>query len=448
MKNSFDRFIRFNIISAFCLIAVGLLTNQWVLGYLFPPADGSIALESKIIIWAFEIFCIISGLVVYFKGNALDQRKRLSFAFIALALMIITVEIGLHITHFIFNLVDISDKRYLLSPYEGEEWAKALFQEFGEISSHYEQFLGWDRTEYHGEYINVDSQGVRKTWNPEHFCGKSDRIYAFGGSTLWGTGARDEYTISSYLSKLLNNSGYDSIVHNYGETGYTFTQEIIHLILLLREGHKPDYVFFYDGVNDVYGAYQSGMAGNIQNLSIIRERSKEKSNIKLMWIGVTGIFRNHCMIYRAVREISAFFSQQREFQEVASKYSEKELKLLSDSISEHYVKSMELLDRLAQAYGFRYICFWQPVLFLEKKLIDEEAKVDPRLNDKALRKIYKYTTDSLMAKSPSHFFDISNALSDRTESCYIDFCHLSEEGNELIASKIFQIFEREFQLDE
>lgn len=452
MKGSFNRFFRFNIIFAFCLIAVGLLVNQWLLGYLFPPTDGSIALESKIFIWAFQLFCIISGVLVYFKGNILEERKGFVFACIAVALMIITIEIGLRITHFVIHLGDqeeISDKRYLLSPYEGKEWAYEFWKEHGgSWNTHYEQFLGWDRREYHSKYTNVDSMGVRKTWNPEHFYGKPDTIYVFGGSTLWGTGARDNYTIPSYLSKLLNNSGYDFVVHNYGETGYTFTQEIIHLILLLREGNKPKYVIFYDGVNDVYGAYQSGMAGTTQNVSRIREKLREKPNRHLIWIGVKGMFKDHCMIYRAVRKISSLVSQQQEFQEVASKYGEKELKLLSDGIIEYYIKSMELLSHLSQIYGFKYIFFWQPTIFIEKKLTNEEAKVDPRLNDKALGNIYKYTTDFLRAKSLPHFFDISNALSDRTESCYIDFAHLAEEGNELVATKIFKIFKKEFLFNE
>lgn len=448
MKSSFNRFIRFNTILAFCLIAVGLLANQWLLAYLL-SSDRVLALVNRIFIWSFQLFCIISGVLVYFKGNTHEERKQLVFAFIAIALIIITMEIGLRIVHFVFYTDDISDKRYLLSPYEDKEWAYEFWKEHKESwNTEYEQLLGWDRREYHSKYTNVDSNGVRKTWNPERFHCKPDYIYTFGGSTLWGTGARDDYTIPSYLSRLLNNSDYDFVVYNYGETAYVFTQEIIHLILLLREGHKPKYVIFYDGINDVYGAYQSGMAGTTQNVSIIREKLKKKPNRQLIYIGVTGIFKNNCMIYRAVRKMSALFSQQQGFQEVASKYSEKELKLLSEGISEYHIKSMELLEHLAQAYGFKYICFWQPTMFIENKLTNEESKLTPRLNDKALGNIYRYTTDSLRAKSVPHFFDISNALSDRTESVYLDTAHISEYGNQLVATKIFQIFEKEFLLHE
>lgn len=436
------KFIRFNILFAFCLIAIGLLVNQWLLGYLFSPKDGSIALGSKIFIWAFEIFCIISGLLVYFKGNTTEGRKWLFFAFLTAALIIITIEIGLHSAHFLIHLGDqeISDKRYLLAPYEGKKWAKDLFKEFNGLATDYVQFLQWDRKEYHGKYININSQGVRKTWNPEHFHGKvPDTIYVFGGSTLWGTGARDDYTIPSYLSKLFNNSDYNFVVYNYGETAYTFTQEIIHLILLLREGHKPNYVIFYDGANDVSSACQSGMAGTIFGAALTREKLKATEK-QLFWDIVSSAFKNHCMSYREVRKILARFSQQQELQKIASRYSEKELELLSDDIIEYYIKSMELLDRVAQAYDFKYICFWQPVIVTEKKLIDGE----PKLNDNALYKVYRCVNNSLMTKPLPHFFNISNALSERTGQYYIDFAHLSEDGNEVIATKIFQIFKKEF----
>lgn len=218
----------------------------------------------------------------------------------------------------------------------------------------------------------------------------------------------------------------------------------IHLILLLREGHRPKYVIFYDGVNDVYGAYQSGMAGNTQNASIIREKLKEKPNSQLILIGVTGIFKNHCMIYKAARKISVLFSQQQEFQEVATKYSEKELKLLSSSTSGYYIKSKELLDQLSQIYGFNYICFWQPVIFTKEKLTNEETKLGPRLYDKALGNCYKYTTDSFKSRYLPHFYDISNVFRNMKETIYIDFCHIAEKGNEIVSKKIFKIFKKEF----
>ncbi len=449
MENSSHRLTRFNVILAFCFIAIGLLANPWLLGYLLQRINFS--LQTMLFIGAFEIFFITTGLLLYFKGNTPQERKHLAFGYIAAVLVVLLIETGLHITDLVIHRGEQQGAVFevcLLSPYEGKEWAEAYWQEVSELRSDYEPFLGWDREEYHGEYINIDSEGVRKTWNPEHAPGEvQNTLYVFGGSTAWGIGARDDYTIPSHLSKLLDNSGYEFAVYNYGETAYTFTQEIIHLALLLREGHRPDYVIFYDGINDVYAAYQSGVPGSTQNVSFIKEQLKAVLYPPSVWQQIAGraylLLREQSMIYRAVGKISALFSP--EFSEVAARYNDEELQVLSDGIVEQYIESMGLLDHLAQAYGFKYTCFWQPVIFTEEKLTDEEATViDPRLRDKALSQCFRNTDDSLTAKSLPYFFNISDALDDRTKTYYIDFAHLSEEGNEVVATRIFHIFEEEF----
>jgi hypothetical protein len=80
MKNSCQKPTRLNIILAFCLIAIGLFVNPWLLGYLVRPA--SIPFAALVFIGAFEIFLIISGLLVYFKGNTAKERKQLAFGYV------------------------------------------------------------------------------------------------------------------------------------------------------------------------------------------------------------------------------------------------------------------------------------------------------------------------------------------------------------------------------
>ncbi len=66
----------------------------------------------------------------------------------------------------------------------------------------------------------------------------------FGGSTLWGTGVKDEHTIPSFLQSFL---GKDYDVYNYGETGYVSMQELNYLLHMLAKGNIPEAVIFYDG---------------------------------------------------------------------------------------------------------------------------------------------------------------------------------------------------------
>jgi lysophospholipase L1-like esterase len=452
-----SRLKRLHVVLASCLIVIGLLINPWFVAH---SLNGSISRQDTIVTVAFEIFLVVSGLLVYFKGKTPEGRKRLAFGFISLLLVILVVETGLHIIDLAVHRSDeeatdeVADSRVLLSPYEGKEWAHAYWKEFSELSSQYEQFIGWRRTEYHGQYINLDDCGARKTWNPERSDGEApSTIYMFGGSTLWGAGARDEYTIPSFLSKLLQNSGYNFAVTNYGQAAYTFTQEIIHLILLLRDGQRPDYVLFYDGVNDVLGTELSGTPGSTVNLELIRAALKSSPKTQptqsisyVILNRVRELLAEHSMIYEAIGNIPGVevtVDPQTQAPFKSQQFSDEDLRLLSEGTAEYYMTSMELLDQLAQAYGFNYICYWQPVTFLESELTEEEAKlIAPyRLYRRNLGNLYRMTYDSLFAKSvPPRLFDITDSLSGRTKTYYIDFAHMSEEGNEAVATRVFELF--------
>ena len=127
------------------------------------------------------------------KGKSPSKKKRRIFALVTFVLVLVVIEIGLHLVNYVTNLGP-KDKTFLLPPYENADWARDYFnKELRECYFYedYVQYLGWDRKEYHGKYINVDSEGRRKTWNPEKNDEENPKIlYVFGGSTTWGTGAR------------------------------------------------------------------------------------------------------------------------------------------------------------------------------------------------------------------------------------------------------------------
>lgn len=266
-----------------------------------------------------------------------------------------------------------------LSIYRDKPWAKTLFQEYHDIEAlEFDQYVGWKTRVYRGQFININQDGTRKTFNPTAADNeKGDSIYVFGGSSIWGVGVRDEYTIPSYLSKLLMQSNYHFVVKNYGERGYTFTQEIVRLTLLLRAGHRPCVVIFYDGVNDVISAYRYGRAGIIGLTS----------ELKLLWewwqlspikkIGsMTGEFiANHSMLYKAGDKLLSRLVYSRPSPYIAATYNEPELERLVKDISDEYLVSLHLVQKLSQAYGFQYFCFWQPVIFTKSPVTEEEKRL-------------------------------------------------------------------------
>jgi len=450
MKNSFNFKNPLFLLGVSCIL-FAIFFNQfsWL---AFFDNDGTPSVNVRTWFFFLDVSFVTVGLLLILNRN---NFKKFIFTFISIWLMAASVEIALRIFHSVINdKTETVDKRYYLSPYKDKEWAYEFWKDHTiSWNTEYKPFLGWDRREYHSKHTNVDCLGVRTNWNPKISQDKSyKKIYMFGGSTTWGTGARDEFTIPSYLSKMLYQNDYDFQVSNYGETAYGFLKEIFHLILLLRDGHRPDFVIFYDGVNDVYGAYQSGVAGTPQNVELMKKKLKasypsEKEQLKNSLIYLIEL--RWSMIQRVTKKFfSSIYSEEKRFEEKASKYTEEELCQLAIGITKHYQSSIDLLDKLSNAYGFEYLCFWQPVIFTEKNVTKEESSVDIRLEDKSIGKLYEDVNAIYQDKNIPTFYNLSNVLNGRNMTFYIDFAHLSEEGNEVVAKEIFSRFKKEYLVNE
>src|SRR5262245_2132295 len=148
--------------------------------------------------------------------------------------------------------------------YSDPSLASRYYKEIDEIekgrSLRWKSYVYWRRMPRHGDYINIDSDGLRRT-NGVTESGDSEgkmKVFMFGGSTMWGLGAGDDFTIPSIFTREAKNKGINCEVVNFGQYAYVSTQGVIELVLQLQKGNIPDAVIFYDGVNDTFGAFQLG----------------------------------------------------------------------------------------------------------------------------------------------------------------------------------------------
>ncbi len=387
------------------------------------------------------------------KGMSHRSPRKWRYSLIIIVLGILLLEGALHPIYFIKHLRDrkMPDEFYL-SPYRGQKWAEGYFKEFAVAGGtmNYEPYYEWRRKEFEGRYINISSCGVRKTWNPP-LQGRDNikTVFCFGGSAMWGTGVRDDFTVASLLSKKLNSGGETNFhVTNYGESAYTLTQEIVYLTLLLKRGKTPDYVIFYDGVNDIYSAYQNGRPGLTQNLEKTRERLQDNpSSLSLIKRGIMGIIRERSMIYRASMRLRAIINKGKGIEGVtASDYGEEELRSLSEDIVSDYIKNTKLIDALSKAYGFQYILAWQPIFYVSTNLTPEEEEYGD-WHDEQRIELFRLTYGMMGDKDMEHFHNLSRIFDSKDKTLFVDFCHLCEEGNDIIADKILYLFREELGLD-
>ena len=114
-----------------------------------------------------------------------------------------------------------------------------------------------------------------------------------------------------------------------------------------------------------------------------------------------------------------------------------------------YLKNIELVKALAASYKFKYQFYWQPTMFGKNKLSEyEKAEYE---DQKHLEKVYKETYRIVREKTTSlrddkSFHDLSDIFLHEEAPIYIDWMHLSEQGNaaiaRAIADKVSHLFQR------
>jgi len=338
---------------------------------------------------------------------------------------------------------DQHDPRARADAYGDATWTDAYFGEF-EASARvrWEPYVYWRRLEYHGQHINVDSDGIRSTWQGDSGSTVMT-VFVFGGSTVWGTGARDDFTIPSLLAKQLSARGIRARVVNYGESGYVTTQELIGLERLLHQGLRPDVVIFYDGINDPFPAMQMKVAGIPQNeFNRIREfnvlhpdrRSDLLAEVFSLSLRQTSTYR---FASDAIRRLSAGSQEATKGRSTGALPSSLSLTLVEDVVRV-YRTNVRFIEALSRSYDFQAEFFLQPAVFTKQRLttyerarLDEVAGTIPDYS-----RVYQaLRSDPDLAGNP-HFHEISDVFGQDARPHFIDPWHLSEEGNAVIAARM------------
>ena len=318
-----------------------------------------------------------------------------------------------------YNIVNkgVPDNRIRIDVYKDAEWASQYFIEDKESNkAEYYPYLEHRRiSDYKGQYINLDENSIRKTFFqcPDNNS-KSIKIFVFGGSTIWGTGARDIGTIPSFLSKYLCENGFKAEVTNFGESGYTSTHDMFKLQLELKKGNTPDIAIFYEGANDIYSSYQNHVAGLPHNLKnrIDDFNSRNRVNIQNLFPNLRRI-------------INKIFGENMSFRE----YSDEDLNMETANV---YLDNIRIIKSLEENYKFKSFFYWQPTIYTKKELsYDEKNKID---HNAVLNNDYKSVSG--LIKTSDEIKDLTEIFDDKETTIFIDWVHISEEGNSIIAEEM------------
>ncbi len=278
----------------------------------------------------------------------------------------------------------------------------------------------WTVEPFDGAYINVDQSGRRHT--PSYTEDPAaPRIYFFGGSTMWGLGARDAYAIPAQVAQLLAERDFPAQVQSYAQTGYVSWQDLLLFQAQLALDNAPNLAVFYQGFNDVYAAYLQGGAG-----LTLRE------NLRV----------NDVELGRLLR------SGQPVLLPFDADISEYDWRLVTSgsaaprAIAERWLANRRLIRAAAEEHGVRVLFVWQPALFAkaarmdgEQQIFDDIERQEPGFID-LYRTVVGIVREGLASDSTADTVFLTDLFGDVSEGLFFDRVHITEIGNRTVAESL------------
>jgi hypothetical protein len=331
------------------------------------------------------------------------------------------------------------ERAALADAYGGAVWSAEYFDEFRrEVRVDWRPYVGWWQRPLRGAYVTLDERGLRPTPG-EHSAGADVmRIVCFGGSTMMGMGARDEHTIPAELARGLAERGRYVAVTNYGQLGHNNTQEVITLQQLLKSGERIDVALFYDGINEMASAEQTGRADRLFNEARRRAEFNLLHPERRRELIAAALISAAPRTLRRLRHLTGL-SLRGPLPEPEADLSHVDIPELARNVLAAYAANLRLLRVLAREYRFHPLFFWQPVITTKQfKTSDERRWVNDYTSDPT-RRLLLY--DAIVNERRGHAelcgaadaIDLSGLFDDWEDPVYIDLYHLSEAGNRAVA---------------
>jgi Na+-transporting methylmalonyl-CoA/oxaloacetate decarboxylase gamma subunit len=334
---------------------------------------------------------------------------------------------------------DEDNKAALPNYASNPEVAATHFQEFETLDTEYQSFTEWSRRPYTGETITINAAGDRVHAKAPSVTGTPAAVYFFGGSTMWGTGVLDDQTIPAYFQEISQLPS-----ENKGETAFVSRQSLNQFLNLLATTESEiRTVVFYEGVNDVQYSCRAdeGVLDHARTAKFsaaiatyVEDTQSEQSEPNEFLAYLDTLF------LRGIRRLAIGIGDSINPDRVSERI-DKTL-ICDDSperatqVAQHLMLNWETAHQIAQARGITLIAVLQPVSYLDNSPLDH-LELDAEL-EKQFEAVYPRLQQMIQASGHPWILDYSANLFPPNEYVYIDFCHLSENGNRYVADRLHQ----------
>lgn len=326
----------------------------------------------------------------------------------------------------------VADPRARLPAMSAYPWADAYFREIQLTPSSYWPFTESRPRRFGGKYVHVDDWS-RRSYEPRSAPADAPVVWMFGGSTTWGEGQRDDFTIASDIARIAERAGEPVRVVNYGQRGWTHFQEMILFEQLLAAQPRPDLALFYDGANeinaqslDVKGVPTHVLVDQYARLTsgrVAREftgspRSSPWNSFQVIW----DEYATHSAIRKVVGRLQDEFAPPpgavgRGRRDGGDGRHSNYTKTIQDARNavDVYERGRRMTEHLASDHQVEPVFLWQPVMVGPAEQWANEHISSPTIN-------------------------ISDALDDHRD-VFIDGGHTNEAGARVVAERIWMEIE-------
>ena len=410
---------------------IALLELNILAGALLRQVAAVITDPARLLLFCWSL--VFAGIVLTIHWRGLSQafhrqRNRLAIAFVALAVIGLALLLSLLTSRLIMaaglhdelrGRLDYRPLRFIdegsaIVPSPGAFWA-----EQSKTRVRWLPYSYWAVAPFAGQFINVAETGLRRTISESEISLPS--VYFFGGSTAWGEGARDAYTIPSQVARLLGERDHAVNIVNYAQTGYVSGQDLILFQRQLALGNLPDLAVFYQGFNDIYAAFTGGQAG-LPMQEVQRVADAEAGRLLRQFQPVLRPLDVHNADLNWTLAATGESSPQ--------------------AILDSWNANRRLIRAAAGEFGVDALFIWQPAFFAKRSLSGFEAQYAAEIERKlpGFHQLYADVDQllrQLAASEPdSDLLIISDLFADHADEIFIDEAHINEVGNQAVAEAI------------
>ncbi len=327
-------------------------------------------------------------------------------------------------------------------------WREQYFDDIQRTIGGYWPFTEYRPADFASAYLNLDGW-IRRSYEPAGDPQDMPTLWMFGGSTTWGEGQRDDYTIASWLARLSEEAGTPVRIDNYGQRAWTHFQEMVLYEQQLALRPAPDLAVFYDGANELTAQsmvdeavpthvhapiYAQRLTGTTFATRVVEEPEDDTD----LWPLVHDAYRSHSAIDKIIGwfqeradaapaqapdpapaatttsnpETAAGFTDDQQIENGSVTHYDVRLQDGTDA-GKVYERGKALTRAVSRTKDVDTFFFWQPMAF------DGEAEKRAR------------------AELSRSTIDISDALRDHPE-VFIDGGHTNEEGARIVAERIWK----------